>query len=774
MLALLLTVLGQGHGLEVTSSVDRSRVGVGEEFVFTLRAIGHNTAPFRVELPPFDGLALLERSERTDVVVGTGQTTRAFTMELRLRAEQVGSWTIGPIRVEQGDASAFSAAESVSVSSGSSSGGSSRLDPDLLAMIPSVPPPRVGGPAVHVLASADRVFMGDQLNVMTAAWLPRGLRIRLRQPPTLTPPSLAGVWSTPRPAVTGAVASRELDSESYDLYVSFQTAYPLNPGPLTIPPARLAWVQPATRSSNGEERHSVSSAPVTLTVQPLPAAGRPAGFAGPVARELRVDYELGASSARAGAVLPVKVGLSGAGNIPLWPEPAIAWPATVRVYQEGSESFPSLSGTRLGGRKNFRFGIVPDSAGSLSLPALDYAYFDPVTAGYRVAHAPAIVVPVLEATPVTEQRDPLPIETPDSDTFVERVMGLPPLALGALVALPLLLLAGLVLWDRRAPRRTAPAPIAGAAERLGHLLNSLVPPGTPSAPRALTRALREAGVERRQAERLVRLHLVLEEDRFGTKGSRDAGEALGGEIESLLAALPKRIRRAGGIAALWAGVLLAAAAFPGRAAAQSGLELYARGDYASAARAFRAEAAIAPARAARWYDLAAAEYLAHQDADAVAALLLARARAPRDRYVKALWSALAREHEQLRRAQRNWPLSAEECFALALAALWLGAALFALLPRRRTIGGALLAIAMAGAIAGLALRAQRQGPVAVLAGGASLRLSPHGLAPERGTVPAFSVVRLERQLGGWWLVRTSNGAAGWVPAEVLARSPALN
>jgi hypothetical protein len=240
------------------------------------------------------------------------------------------------------------------------------------------------------------------------------------------------------------------------------------------------------------------------------------------------------------------------------------------------------------------------------------------------------------------------------------------------------------------------------------------------------------------------------------------------EVESALAALPRRIRRVAGLAACW----LLAAVSPGRA--QAGMELYARGEYEAAARAFRAEVERAPPTGGRWYDLAAAEYLSNRDAYAVAALLPARERAPRDPRVRALWAALAREHEQLRRAGQRWPLSAEECLALGLLAWWLGSAAYLLLPRQRLLWATLLLLAGTSATAGLLLRARRNQPRAVLAGGVSLRISPHGLAPERGTLPGFSVVRLERRLGSWWLVRAANGAEGWVPADILAVSAGLN
>ena len=54
-------------------------------------------------------------------------------------------------------------------------------------------------PAVALVASADTVSVGEQVDVVTAAWFPRDLRLQLRRPPTLQPPVIDGVWSYPRP-----------------------------------------------------------------------------------------------------------------------------------------------------------------------------------------------------------------------------------------------------------------------------------------------------------------------------------------------------------------------------------------------------------------------------------------------------------------------------------------------------------------------------------------------------------------------------------------------
>jgi hypothetical protein len=119
-------------------------------------------------------------------------------------------------------------------------------------------------------------------------------------------------------------------------------------------------------------------------------------------------------------------------------------------------------------------------------------------------------------------------------------------------------------------------------------------------------------------------------------------------------------------------------------------------------------------------------------------------------------------------------VSAEECLAAALLLLWLGGSLFVLAGRNRPLWIGVLLLSAAAAATGWSLRAAQAEPRAVLVGGSSLRVSPHGLAPERGTVLPFSVVRLDRRQGGWWLIETSDGAIGWVPADILAPVPALD
>jgi hypothetical protein len=559
-----------------------------------------------------------------------------------------------------------------------------------------------------------------------------------------------------------------MEGELYDLFVGFQTVYPLNPGVLRVPPARLSWTEPATRQFSAEDRRQSEESSVTqLVVRPLPDAGRPGNFRGPVARGLRIEYRLGQGAGRAAAVMPVEIVLSGQGSLSLWPGPQVTWPATARVYEEGSETAPRLTGQRIGGSRRFRYTVVPDSAGSLPLPPLEYAYFDPGDGAYKVARTAGIVVPVLEAAPVSDRRSPLPVWYGWSPSLVERVFGLQSSVIGLLFALPIVAIVATILIRRRRPRvkpsAAAPDPVA----QLDTLFERLFPLTAHRSPLSLAGALRSAGFSREATARLLRLHLAVEAERFARDGKGSPSPSLISEIEAALREVPPRLRRTSGLAAVLVAGLLFGMGETSPLAAQPAATLYARREYAAAALAFRKQ----PESPARWYNVAVSEYMSRRDAHAVAALMGARAGAPRDPKVQALWSALAREHEQLRRSDRAWPITAEEAFMAALILLWAGAACFVLLRRRRLPAmAALFLAAVAGGVGGF-LRYEDQVPRAVLVGGASLRLSPHGLAPERGTVLAFSIVRLDRRLAGWRLIETAEGARGWVPEEILAETP---
>ncbi|MFL5517340.1 MAG: BatD family protein, partial [Gemmatimonadales bacterium] len=393
LLALLALPLGQAERPQLEASVDEDRVSVGEELTYTLRAISHSPVPLQVTLAPFSGLEIVARSERTEVGFGAGPV-RTTVLEVRLRAVRPGRWQIGPATAVQGADTVEAGAVVVDVAANRAAIATT-LSPRLRSLLSHAALPPAGQPGVDLLVSADTVRVGEQVDVATAAWFPRDLRLQLRRPPTLQPPVIDGVWSFPQTTPSGIAATRNVRGRWYDLFVAHQVVFPLVAGTIGIPRATLKYSTPvALQFFSQEERFALSSEADTLVVLPLPAAGRPAGFGGAIGAHLTLDRHVDPPSATVGEGVAVEIRLSGEGNTALWPNPDLHWPEEVRAYLERVDERVTATEGRVGGTKTFRYLVVPDSVGALALPAVRYAYFDLASGGYQELAVPAASLPV--------------------------------------------------------------------------------------------------------------------------------------------------------------------------------------------------------------------------------------------------------------------------------------------------------------------------------------------------------------------------------------------
>lgn len=383
----------QGESPRLEVSVDEDRVAVGEEVLFVLRAVSHSPVPMQVTVAPFNGLEIVSRSERTEVGSGPGPT-RTTLLEVRLRAVRPGRWQLGPARAVQGRDTVEAAALVIDVTANRAATAST-LNPRLRRLLEQAVPPAPGLAGVDLLVSADSAQVGEQVDVVTAAWFPRDLRLQLRRPPTLQPPVIDGVWSYPQSTPSGIAATRNIGGRWYDLFVAHQVVFPLVSGRVDIPRATLKYGVPvALQFFSQEERYALTSRAETLSVSPLPEAGRPAGFVGAIAAGLQLERRVIPPATRVGEGVSVEVALAGEGNIALWPAPETRWPSQARAYLERVDEQVSNTSGRVGGTKTYRYLVVPDSAGTLALPAMEYAYFDLASHHYQAVPVPATSIPV--------------------------------------------------------------------------------------------------------------------------------------------------------------------------------------------------------------------------------------------------------------------------------------------------------------------------------------------------------------------------------------------
>ena len=773
----LLVALQSASPPDVTAQVDRARVPAGEEVTLTIRARSRSTELVVVALPGLTGFTIVGSREVTEVALeGVGGPLRTMTRELRLKTQRPGTLVIGPVRVRQGVREIATPPLTVTVDS-AATGIATAVSPIARRLIDAAPPPahndRV---ALSLILPGDSVLVGQQLDVIAAAWFPRDLRARLTYPPILSLQTAEGAWSYPGAVPTEVAASRQVRGAWMDLFVAHQALFPLAPGRLVIPPATVAYAVPVGFSVfQREERYSLRSDTVPVTVLPLPGERRAADDQPVAGQALALELGLEPPTGRVGEPIAMTATVSGAGNVALWPEPSIRWPPGFRPYSGETGMRIAPRDGRIAGTKVFHYLVMPDSAGSFLLPEVRYPYYDLAAGEYRaatVAPRPLAVAPGIEP---------------------HAARALPPLARGrapewadelARSFVPwgwLVLLVGppLLVWRRR--RRGIGAAIPGTAAparltRLGHLereFQALLASHVPDQPArdgdGLARALRAAGVDSAVADHVKRLRDRLRASRYGPRGLGDAAE-LAAELEQVLHVLGAdpggKGRRVVAAIALLALVGLAR---PAAAQTMSAEALYEAGALRAAADSFAARAAGSPHVAAHWYNLGATLYRAGADGKATAAWTRAARLAPRDPLVR-------RAHELLpppdaaSEALLTTGLATPGEWALVAGLSWVAMWSAVAARRRRTVvlGLSLVTVAAAGLASREGLR--RSQPLAIVLNAATpVRVAPYGGASPASMVEAGAALLVERPYGAWLEVIRADGVRGWVLAAEVSR-----
>src|SRR2546427_5479620 len=405
----LLVALQSAAPPDVTAQVDRARVPAGEELTLTIRARSRSAEPVALTLPGLTGFTIVASREVTEVTLeGVSGPVRTMTRAVRLKTQRPGTLVIGWVRVRQGLREIATPPLSVTVDS-AATGLAAAVSPLARRLIEAAPPPahndRV---ALSLILPGDSVLVGQQLDVIAAAWFPRELRIRLAYPPILSLQTAEGTWSYPGAVPTEVAASRQVRGEWMDLFVAHQALFPLAPGRIVIPPASVAYAVPMSFSVfKREERDSLPSDTLPVTVLPLPAAHRPADDQRVAARGLALDVGLEPPNGRVGEPIAMTATVSGSGNVALWPEPAIHWPRGFRPYAGETGMRIAPRDGRIAGTKVFHYLVMPDSAGSFILPEVRYPYYDLAAGGYRgaphpppaPARAPGVQAPPAPALP---------------------------------------------------------------------------------------------------------------------------------------------------------------------------------------------------------------------------------------------------------------------------------------------------------------------------------------------------------------------------------------
>jgi hypothetical protein len=229
----------------------------------------------------------------------------------------------------------------------------------------------------------ETVFVGQQANYEVAVFLNETVRDRLRRNPTFFPPDMQSMLAYDLP-VRADAPRRQTGSRCFDALVYQRALFPLMPGRFAIPPAQLVYSLPLSASFfSREETHDLETDSTVIVAVEPPLQGRPPEFGGAVG-SLRVAAKIDTAGSRVGDPLLLTVRVSGAGNVKLFPRPAVGvdWASLVK----GDERVQvDTTTTKIGGSKEFDWVLTPRIAGELDVPPIRYSYFNPDSRRYELA-----------------------------------------------------------------------------------------------------------------------------------------------------------------------------------------------------------------------------------------------------------------------------------------------------------------------------------------------------------------------------------------------------
>jgi len=452
--ALLFTANALGQS--VSASLDRATTTVGESINLSINCTNFSPSS-RPILPSISGLRFSSAGTSRKFQLGGGGRTSTYTINILVTPLKPGSYSISPIQVRH-ETRLF------------------KPKPLKLLVLPAGEKPKPGNNQsqnayVRLLPTKTTAYVGEVIPVEIQLFFIDGVNVQM---PELIADGF-NIAAFPKHKQTRMQKGNQI----YQVLTFRTTATPLKAGKLQLGPVKQGMVLRVRQKQNRRSPFNNSfdgiftryqQVPVTLeakaqtiTVKPLPTANKPASFNGAVGR-YTMQAKASPLEVTVGDPVTLNIQISGQGAIDSLNLPKLDWPS----FKSYEPSVTTNKNNPLGllGTRTFEQVVIPESDKITEVPRIEFSFFDPVTAQYRVlAKGPF----PLKVNPSDEPIAPLvggntaretsePDSPPQTDILtIQHHLGslgqaLPLVArpnFWLLQSIPLLLWLGALLWRRK-------------------------------------------------------------------------------------------------------------------------------------------------------------------------------------------------------------------------------------------------------------------------------------------------------------------------------------
>ncbi len=381
--------------IEVTASIGSEKIGLDDTLLYTITFKGINN-PSEPDLSALSGFNIRQSSRSTEFRFINGVSSYYTNFIYYLAPEKVGTFTLPPVTYPYQGKEYKTQPFKVTVVQGSLAPHQqpqqrrmpSIFDQDDFFSSPSRQPrDREIDIRVVPVASKQKVYKGEQLVFKVLLFT----RNQLRTVNMVSDKSLAGFWQEWFPETQSIEGETRVIEGKRTLVYQIRKAalFPTNIGRVAIPSLKFetALREDAFGIFSNPQPIYRSTAPLAIEVMDLPpgATGLPVG-------RFFLEVHPARNEVNVNDILTLKIKISGNGNVKTITPPDIPSNDDFRVYPAKLSRDVSFQDSGISGFVEAEVPIAFKKSGAITIPALQFKYFDPA-----------------QGTVVTQNSQPIPI-----------------------------------------------------------------------------------------------------------------------------------------------------------------------------------------------------------------------------------------------------------------------------------------------------------------------------------------------------------------------------
>lgn len=386
--------------LQVEAFVDKNRVGLQENFRFTLQFTGEEASQIRTpeisKITAFRNLGS-SSSESSRISLINGKMERSFTKTFTytLQPIKAGNFIIPPITITHKNLNLTTSPIRITVS-----------EADKTVVPPSRQPAQPDEDQPVSARLEDNLFIMAEINKSTVyenepikVDYKLFSRYDILNLSFAGEPAFNGFWKEDIFTANAIRFNREIYQgvQYKTMLIRSVALFPTTTGKLEIPALEMLVdirVQPTSFFDfNSTRRYTISSKVRNINVRELPLTGRPESFTGAVGSYTLVS-NVSSANLKVGDSFTYTLEIAGVGNLNQFDPPRLAEITNLRFIDP--EVVTEINENKISGKKTMKYLVIAQEKGEYTIPAIAFSFFDTSQKRYVTTRSKSYTITVEE------------------------------------------------------------------------------------------------------------------------------------------------------------------------------------------------------------------------------------------------------------------------------------------------------------------------------------------------------------------------------------------